>query len=142
MNLCAPTLIPSFSSIFNLIPHPLPTFTIPSLPCLKSPPFSNIIHPELSMANLVHELQTYQFFAIFLSIFTPIVNFLGGSLSTLLPKLPIIGIGLLDILALTPTTLYNLINAIPSGSLPSFPSLPTPIFQNLLIPELDRKSVV
>lgn len=137
MLICSPVPIPSFNSLYALIPNPLPSFSIPSLPCLPSPIYANIIHPQLEIINLVHEIQTYQFYTTFLFLFTPIVNFLGLSLSSILPKIPVININLLDLLTLNPSSIYALIGNIPNISLPTFPALPIPIFQNLLIPEIE-----
>ena len=136
MNLCSSISIPSFNSLYNLLPLPLSNiFTIPSLPCLKNPIYDFIKHPMLELVHLTHELQTYQYFTTFLSFFTPIVNFLGLSLSDILPKIPTIGLSLLDLLNLAPHTLYSAISALEDFSPFSF--LPTPIFQNLVIPEIE-----
>lgn len=136
MQICAPSPLPTFNALYSLIPRPLLPFSVPALPCLPNPIYANLVHPELEIVTLVHELQTYQYFSIFLAFLTPLVNFLGIPLSSILPSIPIAGINLINLLALQPNNIYAAISQIPSELFSLFPTLPVPIFSNISVPTI------
>jgi len=145
MILCADTPIPSFDSIWqNLVgeitfpPNISFDFTIPPLPSLLNPIFSDISHFALELSNIAQELQSYQFLQTIYQFIEPLAEVIGSVISSLIPSIPVINLNLIDLLSLDPTALYDAVKeAIENLTFPSFPTIPSPLFSGLSVPSFE-----
>lgn len=133
--ICATIPVPTFSALFNGIQFPtfpptieLPDFVIPALPSIRNPLLENIKNPGLALANIAQDLQVLQQQITMMNVIQPIVQYVGGVLSSLIPKIPGTNLSLIDLVTLNPQALYqNLIGAF----------IPNPLFGNFSCPTLE-----
>lgn len=172
MIICADTPIPSFDSIWSKVSGQITfppnidfDFTIPSLPSLPNPIYPDISHFALELSNIAQELQSYQFLQTLYQFIKPLADVIGGAISALIPNIPLIGLNLIDLLALDATNLYKSIReaifsfqfpdidinlpdftlptfSLPNIPIPEFPTLPIPMFSTLSIPSIELVNTV
>lgn len=109
--LCVNSPLPDFNSLRNSIrgileipplelpklPRPflsIPAFVLPTIPDPIFPSFSSW---EIEWDKVVSGLQFTQLSQALLGLFTPVLNFLGMSLNSVIPKIPYINISLVDL---------------------------------------------
>jgi hypothetical protein len=139
--ICATIPLPSFISLFRSTTFHFPpnvTLRIPSLPSLLNPIYSTLSHINMEILQLVQELQSYQFLTTIMNIIRPLVSFIGGVLSSILPKIPGTLLTLIDLLAMDAKGLYNSVKgAISQFGISIFSLVPSPMFISLSIPDIE-----
>lgn len=144
--ICTNIPIPSFRDLFNSTTFLFPpniTLNLPSLSGLLNPIYSTISHLNLEILQLVEELQSFQFLTTIMSIIKPLVDFIGGALSSILPKIPGTSINLINLLAMDAAGLYSSIKtAIEQFGISIFSLVPSPMFFNLSIPAIEIVNTV
>jgi hypothetical protein len=143
-HICVASPLPTIDSIMASF-SPLLTFppSVPALglllPTLPSPLFPRFRQPNLGLVLTAVELQAVQLLQTELSIIQPLVDFLGGSLSSLLPTIPGLGaLSLADLLAGDPGALISAVqSAITGGFAHLWDFVPVPLFPNLNIPAVE-----
>ena len=155
ITICTNTPVPSFESIYSSFTYDipsistlyalLPSFNIPTLPTLLNPIYSKITNPRLMILKIIQEFQSFSIQSLLNSILSPITSFLGLSLRSILPTIPIIGLNLLDLLSMNPTAIYNAVEANLQNiqsNIGSFPFIDLPIYINIHCPDFELVTIV
>lgn len=142
VSLCTGSPLPTFNSLYtgfvgNLTFPPM-AFTFPVMPTLPSPMFPSISVPNLEAVKTVVELQSMQMLNTLMAMIQPMVTFLGGSLSALLPKIPGLNLNLIDLLSVNPQALFDAVKASIAALPPTYncPFAPLPLYTALSIPDM------
>jgi hypothetical protein len=107
--LCTNKPIPSFDEIYTDLKNRFPKSSklhVPTLPTLPSPIFGSIKHTSLEMCNIASELVMHQLLTTIYNIISPIMSVLNMA-SSMIPKIPILGLNLLDLITPNPSKLYK-----------------------------------
>ena len=137
MRICVDSPIPSIDTILKAVldnigfPPRLPDW--PKLPSLPNPLFAGIRMPNLEMITMAIELQAFQLQTTLLGMIKPMLSLIGTAIEDFLPKIPGLGLTLLDLLAGTPDKIIEAItNAIKRGF--RWPGIPIPFFPSIMVP--------
>lgn len=141
MQICVDSPIPTIDSILRAtlpkIPYPPSPLHLPAsppvLPCIPNPTFKGRQLPTLEMVTMAFELQAFQLQTTLLNMIKPILSFLGMGIDSFLPKIPGIGLTLLDLIAGTPDKIVAAFKAAIERGF-QWPGLPTPFFPSISIP--------
>lgn len=143
--LCTTTPIPSFDDLYNQfkpnLTNPPFKFTMPSMPTLPSPMFPTMTCPNIESVTAIGELKATQLMNTCMGMLTPLTGFLGVSLSSIIPTVPVLNLKLPDLLSGQPSDLLASVKAkIAAGF--TFPGIPSPLFPDMKIPEFESISVM
>jgi hypothetical protein len=147
IQLCTNDPLPSFSDMYNsftsnLVFPPKMVFNLPEFPTLKSPFFGSISMTNFELVNMIEEIQTWQIMLTLKNIIKPLLDVIGGVLKDWLPKIPGLGLNLLDLLDINPTKLYETIaTAIKNAGASIWAIIPSPIFGSLSIPDFEIATI-
>ena len=110
IQLCTNTPIPTFNQLYQSLldaianlPNPIESLSIPNIPPLRNPIFDGKRLLSLELSQIVQALQTWQLNLTIKAILDPLVAIIGGGIDDLLPKIPHLDLGLLDILSMNTT---------------------------------------
>lgn len=138
LQICAASSIPNFNSLYHsalsAMTFPPGILNIPLLPALPNPIFPGFSSINMDVVAIIQQLQSYQLLVTFKAFLQPLVLFLGISLASILPKIPHTNLTLLNLLALTPTVIYNILANLPISILTTIPGVPNPLFYTVNIP--------
>lgn len=131
VQICATISIPDFNSLYNSalpsMTFPPGNITIPALPVIPDPIFPGIGCTNLEINMIIQQLQQYQLLITFKAFLQPLVDFIGISLDSILPKIPETDLTLIDLLALDANKIYAALAALPLSVLQTLPGVPNPI---------------
>lgn len=147
IQVCANTPIPTFQGLIDSIraqlPSQLPQFEIPDILGLPVPIYPDLSVFELEFQQIIQALQSLQLSSTLLNVVKPLVEFLGGSLNDLLPKIPGLPFSLFDLVELDADVIYTAIRqAIENQTSEFLALLPLPLFDGLSIPSIETHNIV
>lgn len=141
MQICSDTPLPTFQSLWANITDIDMTFTIPTLPGIRSPIYEGYSNLKIELSQVMQELQQLQTLTTITACLEPLASFLGGAIDDFMPSIPGTNISFTQLLTISADTLYQQIKqAILDGV--QFPFIPTPMFQKLSIPEIESAETV
>lgn len=142
MRICVDSPIPTIEKIVQNVldnlhfPPSLPDWPSFILPSLPVPLFPGFHLPNLEMITMALELQAMQLQQTLLNMVKPMLSFLGIAIDSWLPKIPGLGLTILDLIAGSPEKIVQAVkNAIANGF--RFPGIPWPLFPKLSLPSLE-----
>lgn len=141
MQICVDSPIPSMDAILQAflskIPFPPHLPNLPKFPLvLPNPLFAGFRLPNMEMITMALELQAAQLQNTLVNMVKPMLDLLGMSLDSFLPKIPGLGLHLLDLLSSAPDAIVNAVkNAIAAGF--RWPGIPSPLFPKFSLPSME-----
>lgn len=152
--LCAPTIIPTFSDIRNLfdplLQKPDIGLTLPSMPTVPWPPSTTTRNFNFEKVMAASEMVTAQMLGMLKALIQPLVSVIGGTLESLIPKMPVFDISLLD-LTPGPPDFSSIIESVKSlvGTFPPslsnfrniFPTIPEPLHPQFDAPDMSALQI-
>ncbi|MDE1830603.1 MAG: hypothetical protein KGI25_09800 [Thaumarchaeota archaeon] len=142
LSFCATPPLPTFNSLYQSVqplllgPFPVPSF--PPLPTLPSPMFIGLHIPNIEAVQFASELQCSQILNLILDMFKPVVSFLGLALNDILPKIPFLGINLIQLLEGDANVFIAQLEGIAANVILGISSLPSQLYNNYIIPALSN----
>ena len=150
MVICTNTPLPDYSTIFNASKHIFDNFPphmtlpqFPILPTLQTPIFGTLRKPALEFSIFIQELCSHQLLLTLSSMIKPLVDFLGGALNSILPKIPGLPFNLIDLLTLNVDAMYASVrNTMIHYGTSLWALVPNPMFPNFNIPDLQIVNII
>lgn len=139
--------IQGFKDQISAIKSLITGLTVPGIIGLADPIFDDIRNISMELAQIAQYLQTMSLTSTLMAMIKPMVGVIGGMLESLLPKIPILGINVLDLLAMSPADLKAIIKAKYQESrdalMAAFSAfLPIPLYPGFDIPSFEINAII
>lgn len=146
IQICTNTAVPSYNQLLEAIQAHLPIvqINVPDILGLLNPIYDRFSNFSLEISQILQELQSFQLMNTLKAMIDPLLSVVGLAVDEFLPKLPVLGLTLVDLLTMSPATIYQKVrDAIAEYGIEAFEAiLPVPIFLTMSIPAIEIVTIV
>jgi hypothetical protein len=123
---------------------PIVQINVPDILGLLNPIYDRFSDFSLEISQILQELQSFQLMNTLKAMIDPMLSVVGLAVDEFLPKLPGLGLTLVDLLTMSPATIYQKVrDAIAEYGIEAFEAiLPVPIFLTMSIPAIEIVTIV
>lgn len=146
IQVCTNTAVPTYNQLLEAIQAHLPIvqINVPDILGLLNPIYDRFSDFSLEISQILQELQSFQLMNTLKAMIDPMLSVVGLAVDEFLPKLPGLGLTLVDLLTMSPATIYQKVrDAIAEYGIEAFEAiLPVPIFLTMSIPAIEIVTIV